>query len=431
MKFNKQARAVQFSLKTLPATLGLAFGLTVVSGMAVAGGVDEEGFHGYLRAGVGSSSTHGPQSCFGLGGNTMSYRLGNECDSYTEFGYTKELAKSDNGASFVGTVWVNAWKGDSDFGGAKPELIKAYVEAKNLDFMNGGVVWIGKRDYFRPDIHMLDLQYINMNGTGGGFNQVKAGPGKFSYALFKDNDKNQIDPNTGLVTNTTAAVRQNFMYEGLPVNENGTLDFASTLISAQGEGKKNGWQLSVFHKQDKVLGGGNTFGVQYGVGPGTGVGGPCCDRMGSSGSTTLGSDVTRLRVFNDLVIQPTPEFSMEFVALMQRDKSNANGSSTWTTLGVRPVYALTKNFKLQAEVGSSRVTSASGGEAMQLTKLTFAPTITVGQGYWSRPELRAYITHGIWNKAATAAVNASNNSGPVYGNNTSGTSVGIHLETWF
>ena len=56
---------------------------------------------------------------------------------------------------------------------------------------------------------------------------------------------------------------------------------------------------------------------------------------------------------------------------------------------------------------------------------------SLGELAWHLAEGDAYITHGIWNKAATAAVNASNNSGPVYGNNTSGTSVGIHLETWF
>ncbi|WP_339939048.1 carbohydrate porin, partial [Undibacterium luofuense] len=209
------------------------------------------------------------------------------------------------------------------------------------------------------------------------------------------------------------------------------IDAAVSLISAQGTDRHNGWQLSVFHKQDKVFGGSNTFGIQYGVGPGTGVGGPCCGRIGSSGSTLLGSDVTRLRIFNDLVIQPTRQFSMEFVALMQRDKSNAGGSSTWTTLGTRPVYAFTQNFKLQAELGTSRVTQPNGGEALRLTKLTIAPTITMGESYWSRPELRAFVTYGKWNNAATAAVNASNNSGPVYGNNTSGTSVGIQLETWF
>jgi maltoporin len=51
--------------------------------------------------------------------------------------------------------------------------------------------------------------------------------------------------------------------------------------------------------------------------------------------------------------------------------------------------------------------------------------------YWARPELRAFVTHGSWNSAATAAVNAANESGKVYGNATSGTSVGIQVESWF
>lgn len=415
-------------LKAIPAALTLALACNVAQAAA---GADEEGFHGYFRAGAGSSDTKGPQSCFSLGGNSMSYRLGNECDAYAEFGYTKELAKTDNGASFVGTLWANEWNGNSDFGNAKLGLAKAYVEARNLDFTNGGTIWIGKRYYFRPDIHMLDMQYINLNGTGGGIDGVKAGPGKFGYAIFKDNDSNDRDPNTGLVTNTTAALRQNFIYEGLPVNPGGTVDAVLSLISAQGGADKhNGWQLSVFHKQDKVMGGANTVGVQYGVGPGTGIGVGNA-RIGASGSTALGSDVTRLRVFDDLVIQPTNEFSMEFVALYQKDKSDAGGSSTWTTVGARPVYALTKNFKMQAELGTTHITSATGGDAMQLTKLTIAPTVTVGQGYWSRPELRAFVTYAKWNDAAKGAVNASNNSGPVYGNNTSGVSAGVQIETWF
>uniref|UniRef100_UPI0025F0FF4E carbohydrate porin n=1 Tax=Rugamonas sp. TaxID=1926287 RepID=UPI0025F0FF4E len=81
-------------LKTLPAALALA--LTV--GVAHADPYnDTDGFHGYLRAGAGTSSTHGPQSCYGLGGPTSKYRLGNECDSYFEGGYTHEIAKSENG----------------------------------------------------------------------------------------------------------------------------------------------------------------------------------------------------------------------------------------------------------------------------------------------------------------------------------------------
>ncbi len=426
-----RTNVLKLSLKKLPALLGVVFGLALSGGIAQAGDTDTEGFHGYLRAGAGASSTHGPQSCFGLGGNTMSYRLGNECDSFTEFGYTKEMIKSENGVSFVGTLWVDAYNGSSDFGSAKTGISKAYVEAKGLDFLNGGIAWIGKRHYLRPDIHMLDLQYINLNGTGGGLDKIGVGAGKLSYAIFKDNDTNNIDPATGRVLSTKAAIRQNLVYEGLPVNAGGTLDAAATIISAQGKNNNNGWQLSVFHRQDKVFGGSNTVGVQYGVGPGTGVGGPCCDRMGSSGSTLLGSDVTRTRIFDSLWVQPTPELSMEFVALVQKDKSDKNGSSTWTTLGIRPVYAVTTNFKLQMEIGTSKVTAGNGGPDLRLTKITFAPTITAGKGYWSRPELRTYVTYGKWNDAATAAVNSSNNSGPVYGTNTSGASAGIQLEAWF
>ncbi|PHV24606.1 porin, partial [Janthinobacterium sp. BJB426] len=206
-----------------------------------------EGFHGYLRAGAGSNTSGGggSQGCFGLGGNTMKYRLGNECDAYTEFGYTKSVAKS-GGVNYLATIWVNAYAPNSDFGDNKLGIVKAYVEAQGLDFLNGGTAWIGKRFYYRPDIHMLDLQYINMNGTGAGLDRIPAGPGKFSYAFFKDNDVKVPLPNGGV--NTKSAVRQNFIFGEIPVNENGTLDLAATYIIGEGKddiatGKRNnGWQ---------------------------------------------------------------------------------------------------------------------------------------------------------------------------------------------
>ena len=55
----------------------------------------------------------------------------------------------------------------------------------------------------------------------------------------------------------------------------------------------------------------------------------------------------------------------------------------------------------------------------------------MGEGFWQRPELRAYFTSGKWNKEATALVNAANNSVPVYGNGTSGSSIGLQMEAWW
>lgn len=404
---------------------------------------DEEGFHGYLRAGFGASSAGGPQSCYSLGGNTMKYRLGNECDAYTRFGYTRKVAQADE-VSFYATVWLAGYSAGSAFEDARTEINKAYIEARGLPFLNGGNAWVGKRDYLWSDVHMLDLWYVipTYNSTGAGLDQIPAGPGKFSYAVFKDNDRNTVrrvtgamaDRGSALLPDTAAALRHNFVYQELPVGGGGTLNAIATVVQAQGGPERHGgWQMTVYHKQ-RVGGGVNTAGLQYGVGPGTGVG-PGADEgvalFGPSGSTMLGRDVTELRAFDYLWIQPTPTFGMSLVMLMQRDKSNAQGASTWLTAGVRPVFGLGKYFKLQFEFGAARLSDPAGGPARRLTKLTIAPTISAGPGLWARPELRAFVTYGKWNGAATALVNAANSGGPVYGARTSGLSTGVQAETFF
>lgn len=404
-------------------SLSLATTLALALGQAQASDAEGE-YHGYFRAGVGTASNNrGPQACYGLGGNTMRYRLGNECDTYGEFEYQKEMVKPINGISFVGHIMLDAYNGSSNVSASDIGVAKMYVEAKGIPELNGGTAWIGKRYYMRPDIHFLDLQYVNMNGTGGGIDQYKLGPGRISYGFFKDKDK------VG-----SSAIRQNLVYQGIPTNTDGSVDVLTSFIrpDVKDASTHSGWQVTLQHRQDKVFGGANTIGFQHGVGPGTGKGGQCCDRIGTTGDIKNGSDVTRTRLFDSLWIQPTANWSAELVALIQRDKSNASGgTSTWTTLGVRPVYAVSDHFKLQFELGTDRVTSPTGGAAQRLTKFTFAPTLTAGKGYWDRPELRAFITHARWNDAASAAVNAANESGPVFGKATSGTSIGLQVETWF
>jgi len=431
----------RIKLKMLP----LALSLTLSCGMAFAdGGDDSIGFHGYMRGGAGGGAGTGPQSCYGLGGNTMKYRLGNECDSYFEGGTTWDFNKpGDDGVVFTGTLWASEFSPNSSFSNGTLSLAKAYIEGKNLDFLGGGVVWIGERYYYRPDIHMLDLQYINLNGNGGGVDNIQAGPGKFSYAILKDNDNASTMNSAGVYTATTAAVRQNFIYKGLPVNPGGKLDLIGSLITGQGVNKNNGYNITLLHNQD-AFGGGNTVGVQHGVGPGAGVSGPgsgpnnalCCGRIGASGTTAADSGVTRTRIFDHLWIQPTEKFSAEFIVLSQQDKGDISagtpGSSTWTSFGVRPAYAVARHVKLQAELGTDNVTSPTGGPSQQLTKLTLAPTITLDSSYWSRPELRFYITHAVWNDAAKAAVNPNPTGGlNPQGNSTAGTSAGVQMEVWW
>jgi len=412
-------------LKAVPAALAL-----IVAGGAARASEAEGEFHAYFRTGAGHNSGGGEQACFGLEG-VGKYRLGNECDSYGEFLYFKEVARSANGASFVAHFMGNIQADGYDFGTAAKYVSQAFIEAVNLDFLQGGRAWMGKRYYHRLDIHTIDYKWLHSDGVGAGIEGFPLGPGRFSYALFRDDKldekvENRLDNRPMANARHTSATRQNFTYEGVEVNPDGTLQLDLTLIDKDtaNPGAHGGWSVSLVHLQQKVLGGDNKFGVQYGAGPGILIGG--------TADITLGSDVTRTRVFDQLIWQATPDLCGALVGLVQRDRSSA-GTRTWATVGVRPVYSVTDNIKLQLDLGHDRIRPAGGGATQKLTKITFAPTLTAGRGFWTRPELRAFVTYAKWNTAAQrAATPGSVLSGTgVFGGNTNGTSAGLQVETWF
>jgi maltoporin len=436
----------------------LFFGLTVFSAAPAQATVDDGEFVGYLRVGAGAATSGGPQDCYYLGnGDGHGYRLGNECDSYTEIGYARTVAKSDDGVRFVGHFMINDYSGNSAYSG-NIQIAQIFIDIQDLDWLHGGTAWVGERYLERPDIHWMDLQYINLDGTGGGFDNINtAWGGKFSYAIFKDNDTDNYS-GTSLTdfSSSNGAIRNNVMYRGLPTNPGGRLDIVLGLMtpSTPSTDRHSGYNANVFHNQD-VFGGGNTFGIQYGVGSGTGRGasgtfnpalpnaafgatgsigpdGVCCNRMGQAGSTLLGSNDTRLRIFDALWIQPTAKFGAGFDLLVQEDKSPVygGGSSGWDSFGFRPEYAVFRHFKLQGEVGMDRVTYP-GAPTENLIKYTIAPTLTMGPGFFDRPELRLFVTRANWNSAATAVINANNNNPSAIGSVNSSTSVGIQLEAWW
>ena len=381
---------------------------------------DEEGeFHGYFRLGggsnLGANSTRGAQACFGLEG-VPKYRLGNECDLTAEVAYTREIARLSDGISFVGTAMAGAYHATSPaISGSTLRTPQAFIEVKNIPFLKGGTIWGGRRYYNRPDVHVLDFKYMVMDGTGGGIDGIPVGPGKFSYGLFR-NDVDRPQP----------ANRHSLIYQDIPVNTNGTLKFDATVIRTDSSvvNGHNGWALSVTHKQDKFAGGDNILALQYGVGPGI--------KIGGTGDVTLGSEFTRTRIVDQLIWRVTPAFTGSANFVVQRDKLPL-GTQTWTSFGVRPVYALYEHFKLQLDFGHDRIRPADGGPTQQLTKITLAPTLSWGKDVMSRPELRAFVTYATWNRAAQVAATpgSSLSESGVFGSHTNGVSVGVQIESWF
>jgi maltoporin len=379
---------------------------------------------GYIRALGGANSESGDAACFKLAGAGSKYRLGNECEIYGELMLGQQLATLSGGGTIKGNVMFSLFKSTSDSAmltdkDADLDVAQVYIQVENLAALNGGGVWAGRRYYKREDIHINDFFYWNPQGLGAGIEDVQVGGVKLSYALFREDNEDQV----------RKATRHDFQVRGVQSNRDGELEFGLSLIPDADMGGDSGWALTVQHRQSKLFGDGwNKLALQYGEGPGTGLGG--------TGPLTNTSDVKRWRVVEGIYAQLTPKLGGMLTAVYQKDESNT-GDQTWTSVGGRLTYGVSRQFKMQAELGHDRV-KPSGGDTRNLTKLTIAPTWAIAPDFWSRPELRLFYTYARWNDAAALAANGSSdaavasisNSGVFAGAN-HGSTVGLQFEGWW
>lgn len=378
-------------------------------------------FHGYARLGAGGSDGGGKQSCFQLAGAETKYRLGNECEQYAELELGQQLFQADNGSklSVVGMASLYNRNGHSltfqgDNGNVR--LPQAYAKWSDIPQLNGATLWAGRRYYKRHDVHIADFYFWNPSGTGFGLEDFKLGRElKLSYAFSRNDNWWQADQ----------ANKHDLQLGGIAVNPGGELSLGLSYIQRAGQvaGANSGWSLSALHEQKGVLGGRNLFSLQYGVGPGTGLGG--------TGSLVSDSGARRSRLVEALDWQATREFGGQLMLAWQHD-ARPDGGQTWWSAGARPVYAFGERFKLAAELGFDRV-KAADGQVRTLSKFTIAPTLALDKAFWSRPELRFFYTYARWNRAAqqAAAPGSTLAEGGAFGNALSGSTFGVQLEHWW
>jgi len=400
--------------------LGLAVSLASLAMPFTAQALD---FNGYVRSGIGESTASESQACFQLPGAASKFRLGNECEQYAELGLRQDLFTMDDGSvlSVEGMAalyneYDHTPKFTGDHGFAR--LVQAYAEWSNVAALNNGSLWAGRRFYKRNDIHISDFYYWNQSATGAGIENVEIGGLQYSYAfsrkdsVFQENYTNRHDFNVG----------------GFDTNPNGELQFGVSYIADPDRGDSNsGWSVTAQHEQIGFLGGSNTFAVQYGEGPGTG--------LGYTGDVTLDESAKSWRVVEFFDWQVTPRFGGQFQAVYQKDTRQDGGDQDWISVGVRPVYALTEEFKLVAELGHDQIDAEAG--TRKLTKFTIAPTWSpAGPEFWARPEFRLYYTYAQWNDAAQEAANlmaagsALSETG-AFGSAQHGSNFGVQVEYWW
>lgn len=362
---------------------------------------------GYFRAGPGASKKDASRACYGLDGPGLKYRLGNECDIYGEFKLSQGMQAE--GVDYKAVLMTNLHNPQTDTGDAKVGINQMYVEGKGFDIAPDTTFWIGKRFYGRADVHIVDTFYTNLSGVGAGAD-IPMGPGTLGVAYFK----NDIDA-------TQSGNRLNVDYSGLPVNPGGKLRILGSFVDGNFTGGKSGVGVTLQHTQDKFLGlgGANDVWLQYAQG--------AAGLDGNFGTLTSDSDVKSWRLVESLTWQ-SGAFGGQAQVMFQRDQIGGDDVDSMS-VGGRASYALTKNFKLVAELGHS-TKKPDGGATQKLTKFTFAPTLSTGPGFWNRPELRLYVTTAKWNSAANAAAGAGGLTG-AGDDRTRGTSYGAQVEIWF
>jgi maltoporin len=441
-------------------------------------------FGAYMRSSAGASSEGGNIVCYRLPGSVVWFRLGNECDSYVDLKFGATLGTVD-GTTFKSKVtWSNGTQGLANWEQYSPSLRELFVEAQDIGAamsmpsLKGANLWIGKRFYKNPDIHMLDYTYWEpAQGPGFGLDNVDAGIGKFSYALIRIGDGTGYGINPGLQQGssspdligggTRTATVHDFRLQDIATNPGGKLTVGVDLVHADNrkgtstytvdttqlvdldndpatpdvevvvretrtidnKPGKNGVGLTFTHEQSNLfgLGGSNTVGLQVARN---------AVALKGFGYVASTEDRKEWLLFDHWYMAPAgSKFSATSTAGYRH--SEINGSTVkelW--IGARPTYNLNNIWSLFTEVGYQQL-KQDDEATRKLAKLTLGTAFSMGPGVWARPSLRFFVTYAKWNDAAAnagaVACSGRDCGRPADGfdDKRSALTYGAQLEAWF
>lgn len=428
----KQLRTRVALRAATPLRLAVALSLCGIGSLAYATDIE---FSGYMRAGTGVNTRGGTQVCFKLPGADTKWRLGNECDYTIEPNFATTIAKGDDGSEwrvhFMPSVY-RAW-GQSEIAASGPgvtnsgtdELItrfgQVYAYGRNLPQLNGGMVWAGRRFYNRVQLGINDQFLENNDGDGTGLENMNVGIGKLSVA-FMLNGRNASNDNRYVVPISLREIKT-FENSALAIHA-GYQKQTSTQNQLTGitpEHHPSGHSLGLYHTTQGTLGGSTFVGLRT-------------DRNDTSRGALDQSN-------NRIVLQQTgfvtsAKTTWDLITEYRINKVNGvSGENKWYSLGGRTDTYISGPFRFLAELGTDLVKPSSGSR-QQLTKLTLALAMSAGPEANSRPTVRFFYTYAKWNDAARQAMRTAGGinetrSQEVFGDRTSGSSIGAQVETWW
>ena len=371
------------------------------------GGIE---FHGYSRGGPVLKTSDGVAGGFNLGGELQGYRLGNEGKTA---GIEIDLIKNFEAG---GMKWKVHYM-PSKWGTGAVGTEQAYAEMSGLSFAPEAKVWAGQRRLRIQDVHILDNFLMNYGeNQGAGVTDLKLGGVKLGVGVFTGDKFDAAMPANMKATRLNADISE------IQTNPGGKLRVLLTAVNGSGlAGGNSGSGISVSHNQSNFLVKdlSNALFLQTSTGHAR-IDGQFLNIDG----VKAGQKVIRIA---DSLSWQMGAFGGQTMLGYQTSKDDLSGVTTKdTSVGGRVSYAFSQNFKLLAEA-SSISRKLSGQVDQRLNKLTIAPTLSVGPDFFSRPELRFYVTMANWNSAAQLANTTTFGAG----GKTARTIAGVQYEIWW
>ena len=400
---------------------------------------------GYMRAGAYYAKDGLAKGHYGLG--ELGYnRLGNEGDQYLEFGIGK---KWDISGAKVGTYWMpylyNAQCCNNS--GTK----QVYADISGLSFAPELSFWAGQRYHRIQDVHIID-DWLMEDGDnfGGGVDGIKLGAlgGTLNVAVYTEGT-------TDNSKTTSNGKRLNVQFRDIPITAGGTLNLTAGVIRGTFEDKRTSGALGLLYNQ-KVGVLTNSLFVQGSNGHAdlrgkfyalngtttTTTGSPfiCTTTPNPDGScptanlapnpnlTTATSTVfnpgaKQFRIVDSINWQSGPFGGQAMIGYQTKKTDVDPNTEKNLAIGGRLSYGIAKNIKLYGDANFATLKPADGSSTQRLNKETIAIAVAPNTDFWSRPEVRLYLSRVGGNDAFKAT--------GAFGTRSSAILAGVQVEAWW
>ena len=405
-------------------------------------------YSGYFRSGFGVDGNGQTMASFKAPNAPSKYRLGNETETYveTKFAYHfPDLDLPEDTRFYVAFMPAYVVPDNQDSTDSTFSIREAYATAEGVwQAQPTAKFWAGQRYYNNYDIHMNDFFYLDMSGYGGGVESIELGDWGSLSVAWLGGTIDELQGSTEIVDDTVINAKNSLDIRlsgfELPFGEGMLwMDLAHVEDTERPNGRNvsidggGGAAFGLLHEATLADGGYNRAMIQYGFGAAANFRSNEPDfrayeaAAGDPLTKVDYSEISHFRLLNDLVLEPSPQWSLQATAVYDHMDIGLSESSEieWWSFGLRPIYQIDDYFSLAFEAGFDHTDSDLDGSG-ELYKFTIAPQIAPGKGYFQRPVLRFFMTYALWSNDFQGLVAPDS-----YADETEGFSAGVQAEAWW